>query len=150
MCKSSHGVTEGTWYFECKILSLDGNNYHPNARIGWAQISADLQTPCGFDEFGYAYRGRPAAKFHNGYGIKYGLDLNEGDILGVLIHLPKQEALTSIEGEKCDPLPDCWDMKSAYETKTYYLPRPICHGSWIRFFVNGEDQGIAFENLYYG
>jgi hypothetical protein len=33
---------------------------------------------------------------------------------------------------------------------TYYGPRPRHPGSEIRFFVNGQDQGVAFRDVYLG
>lgn len=59
MAKATHGVWEGHWYYEVKILSHSGNS-----RIGWSQISGDLQGPCGYDRFSYSYRDSPGALFH--------------------------------------------------------------------------------------
>lgn len=67
-----------------------------------------------------------------------------------MIHLPPTSSMISLEGEPCDPLPAPWDPSQAYKTITYYLPRPVCKGSWIRYFLNGKEIGVAFENLYYG
>lgn len=49
-----------------------------------------------------------------------------------------------------DPLPDLWTPDILYVPVKYYLPRPRLVGSWIRFFVNGADQGVAFRDLFYG
>ncbi|KAL3900993.1 MAG: hypothetical protein SGCHY_000934 [Lobulomycetales sp.] len=59
LCKASHGVYQGKWYYEVTV-----GNETCNARVGWAQISADLQTPCGYDAFSYAWRQRPGTLFH--------------------------------------------------------------------------------------
>ena len=157
MTKATHGMDTGTWYFECRVVKGPGTGNNDdtdaqnksNLRIGWAQISADLQTPCGYDTFGYSYRAEPASLFHDALGRPFGPGYREGDVLGVMIHLPPQPSLTSEKGEPCDPLPAPWDRKHIYNTVTYYLPRPICHGSWIRYFLNGQEVGdaVAFENL---
>ncbi|KAI8607866.1 concanavalin A-like lectin/glucanase domain-containing protein [Chytriomyces sp. MP71] len=68
MSKATHGVYEGCWYYEL--------SFHPeekgHARVGWSQISGDLQAPCGYDQFSYSYRDSP----------------EEGDVLGIMITLP--------------------------------------------------------------
>lgn len=33
-------------------------------RIGWSQISGDLQAPCGYDQFSYGFRASPGSLFH--------------------------------------------------------------------------------------
>jgi hypothetical protein len=61
MAKASHGVWEGHWYYEATI-----NNNCGGARIGWSQISGDLQAPCGYDIFSYSFRSGPqGGLFHN-------------------------------------------------------------------------------------
>lgn len=70
MAKASHGVWEGKWYFEVTILEHTGNcRYFMDLfRIGWSQISGDLQGPCGFDQFSYSYRDSPGTVFHKASG----------------------------------------------------------------------------------
>ncbi|KAI3651975.1 hypothetical protein MP228_003278 [Amoeboaphelidium protococcarum] len=158
LCKASHGVDEGIWYFECEILpKLTPKS---NLRIGWSQISGDLQAPCGFDSFSYSFRSDPPSLFHQALGVadySQNEQYQPGDILGVMICLPplRRDAdgngiLESAEGAACDPLPGYWDGRSQYQAVSYRLPRPVCKGSWIRYFINGQDLGIAFKDLYYG
>jgi hypothetical protein len=156
MCKASHGVSTGRWYFECTILppqTLTGN-----LRIGWSQISGDLQAPCGYDAFSYSYRARPPSRFHHSRPADYGVDyLEPGTVLGCLIDLPSaqssagdQQILRDIDGQPCDPLPAEWNGEDRYNTVPYFGNRPICRGSQIRFFVDGQDQDVAFADIYAG
>lgn len=83
MAKSSHGIWEGSWYFE---VTIDDNPGH--VRVGWSQISGDLQAPCGYDSFSYSFRDAPGTLFHQskavqdcpssylqGYGIQFSVIL---------------------------------------------------------------------------
>ena len=147
MCKASHGVTHGTWYFECTVLEPKTPN--GNLRIGWSQISGDLQAPVGYDQFSYGYRATPASLFHMADKKKYGSVYRVGDVLGVMITLPKVDS-NIFEQQGCDPLPAAWDFESRYDQVPYRGERPILPQSEIRFFVNGVDQGTAAKNIYYG
>eukprot|EP00158_Paraphelidium_tribonemae_P008662 Partr_v1_DN28644_c1_g1_i5_m50432 putative ash2 (absent, small, or homeotic)-like (Drosophila) len=146
LCKASHGVTFGCWYFECEVLepkSADGN-----LRIGWSQISGDLQAPCGFDTFSYSHRASPPSVFHDSYGKTYGCGYGPGDVLGIMISLP--EFNDSERDENSDPLPSPWNPTKAYEQVRYRGTRPRLKGSEIRYFVNGKDQDVAFSDIFYG
>jgi hypothetical protein len=65
MAKATHGIWEGHWYFEVSL-----NNNKGNTRIGWSQISGDLQAPCGYDLFSYSFRNAPGNLFHNSRPVK--------------------------------------------------------------------------------
>ena len=65
MAKATHGVWEGHWYFEVVLNQSVGHT-----RIGWSQISGDLQAPCGYDIFSYSYRDSPGTLFHNSRPVK--------------------------------------------------------------------------------
>ena len=60
MAKATHGIWEGHWYYEVTL-----NNNTGNTRIGWSQISGDLQAPCGYDIFSYSFRKSPGTLFHD-------------------------------------------------------------------------------------
>lgn len=82
LTKSTHGVEEGTWYFEVRVLEEGGQpskTNKANLRIGWAQISADLQGPCGMDPFSYGYRMDPGTVFNQSRGTGYGSGYGEQD-----------------------------------------------------------------------
>ena len=65
LAKSSHGIWEGSWYFE---VTIDDHPGH--VRIGWSQISGDLQAPCGYDNFSYSFRDSPGTLFHQSKPIQ--------------------------------------------------------------------------------
>ncbi len=127
-----------------------------NIRIGWSQISGDLQAPCGFDGFSYSFRMNPSTVFHQSVGTEYGKGYKIGDVVGCMINFPRsseseqKENQGDLEDDECDPLPDAWDPGVPYEPVKFYGPRPKFFSSQIRFFVNGEDQGVAFTNIYKG
>jgi hypothetical protein len=70
MAKSTHGVWEGVWYFEVLI-----NDHVGNSRIGWSQISGDLQAPCGYDQFSYSFRDNPGSLFTQSLSLP---DISDG------------------------------------------------------------------------
>lgn len=168
MAKATHGVVEGCWYLEVTVNKPFTEK--ANLRMGWSHISGDLQGPCGFDSFSYSYRANPPSKFHSSKGEDYGVAYNPGDIVGLMIKLPPpieenilpvdfDELKVTTEGgntqsqtivHQFEPLPEIWEPGMAYQPVTYYGPRPRLKCSEIRFFVNGQDQGVAFENLYKG
>ncbi|KAJ3376221.1 hypothetical protein GGF31_000288 [Allomyces arbusculus] len=153
--KANHGVVEGRWYFEVKITKLRDKG---NARIGWATIAGDLQAPCGFDAFSYAYRAKPGTLFHEARTVKHPAQAaiergyGEGDVLGVMIYLPP-------------PTPDQdailrdrrWTGPQKYQPVKFFLPHPNASASsHIRYFVNGvditgdADPRPAFAHLHLG
>nr|KAJ3421368.1 Set1/Ash2 histone methyltransferase complex subunit ASH2 [Polyrhizophydium stewartii] len=90
MSKASHGVWEGHWYFEIKKETAAGH-----CRVGWSQISGDLQGPCGYDQFSYAFRDQPGALFHKSMQLKdapeaYHEGFDQGDVIGLSIYFPPQ------------------------------------------------------------
>lgn len=164
MAKATHSVDSGVWYFEVEVLESANNSLNGNVRLGWSQISGDLQAPCGFDTFSYSYRMSPGTIFQNSEGSAYGSGYKVGDIVGCLISLhsidesklmsASNDSLNTTQTDKenldYEPLPAPWDGISTYETVKYYGHRPRTTGSHVRFFVNGVDQGIAFNDLYTG
>jgi hypothetical protein len=83
MVKASHGVWQGAWYFEVEIVNDLGN-----ARIGWSQISGDLQAPCGYDDYSYSLR-NIGGLFHQARNWNHYGEFRKGDILGVAISIPE-------------------------------------------------------------
>ncbi len=55
MIRGSHGVSNGSWYFEVYIKDVPSDSA---LRIGWAQKLANLQAPCGYDKFSYSWRNK--------------------------------------------------------------------------------------------
>ncbi|KAI9348437.1 concanavalin A-like lectin/glucanase domain-containing protein [Zopfochytrium polystomum] len=144
MAKASHGVYDGFWYFEVSFTS----NEKGHCRVGWSQISGDLQGPCGYDKFSYSYRDKPGTLYHQSMPVKEGISelfaegFGPGDVIGMSILLPK------VKDE--DPF-----LRRLWQEGTNYVqfrsnPLPIVDGSEIRYFKNGKELGVAFRHLYLG
>ena len=119
--------------------------------VGWAQRSGELQAPVGYDKWSYAYRDLQGSKLHNsvridGFGEPFGeraqsltrsargkglvvtrslaLVAGPSDVIGLAIFLQP---------------PAAGEAAGAASTDV-----PM---NQIRFFKNGRDQGVAFENV---
>ena len=162
----TQGVTEGTYYYEVRILNPSSENLNipantlPNsapmferlvasfnnlwlethdvvsiginsahARIGFATLNLDLETPVGSDLYSYSYRDLDGSVFSNGYKKKYACNYGTNDIIGCLIKLSPQKP--KIKGK---------DDYGLIESE----------GSEIHYFKNGEYLGKAFDNIYEG
>ncbi|KAJ2907973.1 transcription factor, contains a PHD finger motif, partial [Coemansia aciculifera] len=157
MAKASHGVETGAWYFEVDVLDPVRPEY--NLRVGWSQISGELQAPCGFDVFSYSVRAKPSTRFHAAIGSPYGEEYAPGDTLGVLIYLPALD-----DDEKQDLADRKWRPGERYRQFTYSRPEsqrpynadnelppmPVLAGSELVYFKNGKCLGPAFQKLYLG
>ncbi|KAJ1890931.1 transcription factor, contains a PHD finger motif, partial [Coemansia sp. IMI 209127] len=157
MAKASHGVESGAWYFEADILEPVRPEF--NIRIGWSQISGELQAPCGSDVFSYSMRAKPSTRFHVSRGSFYGEDYEPGDTLGVLLFLPPLD-----KDEKQDLEDRKWHPGERYRQFTYSRPvaqrppyanselppLPVLAGSELVYFKNGKCLGPAFQKLYLG
>jgi hypothetical protein len=148
MAKASHGVWEGHWYYEFILDNDEGN-----ARLGWSQISGDLQAPCGYDVFSYSFRANPGTLFHNSAKAElpalYDSGFKKGDIMGCYIHLGKFKRKIK------DPAVDPTLLKRLYDPEKYYTPfkskvLPTMPKSYIEYFKNGYSLGKAFVNLNLG
>ncbi|XP_073015939.1 protein TRAUCO-like isoform X2 [Primulina eburnea] len=144
MVRATRGVTEGTWYFEIKVVHL-GETGH--TRLGWSTDKGDLQAPVGFDGNSYGYRDIDGSKVHKAIREKYGEEgYKEGDVIGFYINLP--------DGGLYAPDPLCLDSNKvqlcASATGAKEDPPKVVPGSEISFFKNGKCQGIAFRDLYGG
>lgn len=123
-------------------------------RIGWGQEYANLQSPLGYDKFGYSWRSRKGTKFHESHGKHYSSGYGEGDTLGFLIVLPEQE------GGRYTPNTFKDRPLVKFKSHLYYEDKDkisdtlknlkILPGSKIYFFKNGECQGVAFQDIYAG
>lgn len=140
--KANHGVYKGRWYYEVDILKMPLGS---NARIGWSQISGDLQAPCGYDCFSYSFRADPGSYFHCSVGKEATRGFSESDVVGVLIELPEPN-------KKQLEILEKWKWKEgSYVKLRRPLPLPkTLNGSKIEYFVNGESLGTAFLNLNLG
>lgn len=144
-------VTRGAWYWEATIDDMpDGSA----ARIGWGQEYANLQSPLGYDKFGYSWRSRKGTKFHESHGKHYGSGYGQGDTLGFLVVLPEQEGTRYIPNTFKDRPLVKFKSHLYYEDKDKVSDTlknlKIHPGSKIYFFKNGVCQGLAFEDIYIG
>ena len=152
LARSTHGVREGCWYFEVKIddLTAEGSA----CRLGWGQDYANLQTPLGFDKFGYSWRSKKGTVFHQSRGTHYKEGYGTGDVLGFLIELPasnkaplippsyKDRALIRFKNFLHFEEKDCVEETEKRLT--------ACPDSRIVCYKNGVSQGVAFSNIYNG
>ncbi|KAI8834571.1 hypothetical protein BJ741DRAFT_650039 [Chytriomyces cf. hyalinus JEL632] len=142
MSKATHGVYEGCWYYEVEFHS----NEKGHARVGWSQISGDLQAPCGCDVFSYSFRDSPGTLFHQSAHVKgndaFSAGYKDGDVLGIMINLPPPNDMDNMVRR-------LWKLDSSYvQFRTKPLEKVI--GSEIRYFKNGVELGTAFTDLYNG
>lgn len=151
MVRCTHFVTRGAWYWEATIQDMPEGSA---TRIGWGQEWANLQSPLGYDKFGYSWRSRKGTKFHESHGKHYSNGYGEGDTLGFLIVLPEQEGSRYIPNTFKDRPLVKFKSHLYYEDKDKISDTlknlKVHNGSKIYFFKNGECQGVAFENIYSG
>ncbi|XP_077506903.1 set1/Ash2 histone methyltransferase complex subunit ASH2-like isoform X3 [Amblyomma americanum] len=155
MVRATHGVEEGSWYYEATIEDMPENSA---TRIGWSQELANLQAPLGYDRFGYSWRSRKGTRFHESRGYHYhDGGYGAGDTLGFLIELPKCE-----EKEGQLTLPDAFKDRRLVKVKSYlYFEekdevqqaikalKPLPE-SRIVFYKNGECVGTAWRDINEG
>ena len=146
MVKATHGVWSGNWYFEIKFEKSG------SCRIGWSQISGDLQAPCGYDQFSYSFRSSPGSLFHasrerpapESYKVGYKV----GDVLGCVIVLPEVESDLEVDERLLARL---WDPE---RTESYMpfqtMPMIKIPNSRIEYYLNGQPLGTAFTDIYQG
>jgi hypothetical protein len=110
--------------------------------------------------------------FHQSVGKEYGTSilvdykLAVGDVFGCMIYLPNlnksavvddddddensNEAENLVVPSNHDKLPSPWNPTKPYDPVPYYGTRPQLKRSFVKFFVNGQDLGVAYEDLYLG
>ncbi|TVU26972.1 hypothetical protein EJB05_29550, partial [Eragrostis curvula] len=142
MVRATRGVAAGAWYFEIKVMHLGPSGH---TRLGWATNRADLQTPVGYDSYGFGYRDIDGAKVHKAWRENYADEgYGEGDVLGFYISLP--------DGERYEPKqPDLIQYKGMtchVQVPKEELKTPdAVPESKICYFKNGVCQGIAFQDI---
>ncbi|KAH3861122.1 hypothetical protein DPMN_024050 [Dreissena polymorpha] len=152
MIRACHGVSRGSWYYEVHVDEMPENTA---TRIGWAQQQGNLQAPCGYDKFSYAWRSRKGSKCHQSILKLYSAPYREGDTLGFHIYLPEPDDPHHLvpASHKDQPLVK-FKNHLYYEAKDHVGDAEkllkIKPGSKIGFYLNGKFQGVAYENLYGG
>ncbi|XP_072165071.1 set1/Ash2 histone methyltransferase complex subunit ASH2-like [Diadema setosum] len=152
MVRSTHGVNRGSWYFEVTIDQMPEGSA---TRLGWSQPLGNLQAPLGYDKFSYSWRSRKGTRFHESRGKHYSEAYGAGDTLGFYIQLPDKTAIEQI-------IPPTYKDRALIKFKShlYFEEKDqtseaekalkSTQNSKIIFFKNGENKGVAFENLYEG
>jgi Set1/Ash2 histone methyltransferase complex subunit ASH2 len=164
MVRATHGVHNGSYYFEVEVNEPKGVDAH--VRLGWSTRQGSLQAPCGYDKWSYGYRdvaGKEGAilqyvirydpqlshsgdanksncigsKVHGGVrDDKYGSSFGAGDIIGCFLHLDDQ----NVRSMSCD---DSLVLFSCTCVLRIMCTQP--GNNQMRFFKNGVDQGIAYQ-----
>jgi hypothetical protein len=181
LARASHAAVSGRYYYEVQFLADSPADAH--IRVGFATQKADQQAPCGYDAFGYAIRDIDGAIIHRAARRPFAArQILRGDVVGCLIELPvpqlKQcdgdvETITDEEIDETAPPPPP-PADGAAPLKTYYdhsrgvpakppslikppdpAPGPVCAGSSIRFYLNGEPlrdgaNALAFQDIHCG
>lgn len=142
MARATHGAHEGTWYCEVTINHL-GETGH--CRLGWATAKAELQAPVGFDAFGFAYRDLEGCKVHKALREDYGEPYGEGDVIGLLLHMPPGgRRVEAGEGPIVRYKGALYTMQEEEQEA-----RPLT-GSGVAFARNGALQGVAYRDISEG
>jgi len=140
---ATHGVPGvGTYFCEVEMCSLGVSGH---VRVGFCTRKAELQAPVGFDGYGYAFRDVDGSKIHQGRRETYGLSFKEGDVVGMLIHLPEGGRPIEARDRKVVRYKGALFYEEEPEPTPVSLP-----GSFIKFFVNGVDQGKAYVDILEG
>ncbi|VDL62821.1 unnamed protein product [Hymenolepis diminuta] len=151
MIRGTHSVHTGTWYFEATIVEQPEGSA---TRIGWSQILATLQAPCGFDKFSYSWRSRKGTVFHNSRGKHYAEEgYTKGDVIGCFIHLPKVSSSDMIPSSKCIyGIPTGPVKHGKAGTKNEFVKvKPSSEGSLTHYLTDSykDRPVIRFKHIYY-
>ncbi|KAK9238314.1 hypothetical protein V1525DRAFT_341765 [Lipomyces kononenkoae] len=89
MARANVCVREGKWFWECRILRANVSSADGNVRVGWTRREASLETPVGFDAYGYGIRDVTGQKMQISRGSDFMKDgFKTGDVIGLYICLP--------------------------------------------------------------
>ena len=135
MARASHGTDSGCWYYEVHIDKDKVASTDAAYRVGFAHKKADLQGPCGMDRYSFGYRNIEGSLVHASHRVDQANEpYKAGDIIGCLINFQSDE-LEDIESDH--PADDSAFPKDPKKPQ----------GNYVRYFRNGRDQGVAFENI---
>jgi hypothetical protein len=175
--RATLGVQYGAWYFEVYVHKASGIgggiNENPHLRIGISKRESSLMGPVGYDDFSFAYRDSTGEKVSNSRPKKYADPYGPGDVIGVLLTLPrfaakppKRKKLVprsrTRQAHARERVPIRFKTNIYLESKDYFPPRdfptpneplsvfpklPKIPGSQLLFFKNGKCQGVAYDGL---
>lgn len=140
--RATHGMYEGSFYCEVTVTRLSPTGH---CRLGWSSKKSEIQAPVGFDGHGYSYRDLEGSKVHKALREAYGEAYVEGDVIGLLLHMPPGGR--PMERRMCEIV--------RYKGSLYHVdegeepPKPL-HGSKVAFTRNGVYQGVAYEDILEG
>jgi len=121
----------------------------PHWRLGWATPEAQSQAPVGYDKFGFAYCNIDGSKVYEARRMPYNTSYGPGDIIGFLIHLP--ELASTLPLPTTNSISNSTNVISAASSTTGNKEEQSVHlGSFIAFYKNGEELGIAFKDINRG
>ena len=121
MAKANVGVRQGRWYWECRITSgipkrkrSDSHTEEPrgHVRMGWARREATLDAPVGFDAYSYGIRDVAGQKVFMSRPKDFfppGVDIREGDVIGLEINLPSETLHRKVVEGNYNPAVDLED-----------------------------------------
>jgi hypothetical protein len=152
---SKQNMSQGLYYFEVDIISLDYNiheyinnkrtdefskkyyenilqnikAYLPNVRIGLINSNGDLDLTIGAEKYSYAYRA-DGVIINDGEYVENNSSFSKGDCIGALIHLkpPRPDFLKNLNVENSGKNIECY----------------------IKFYKNGIEQKEAFIGIFEG
>jgi Set1/Ash2 histone methyltransferase complex subunit ASH2 len=115
--------------------------------LGWATLKADLTAPVGVDAHGYAYRDLEGSKVHEAWREPYGAQYGEGDVIGLLLHMPPGGR--RLEASEADVVRFKGALYTMVDSGADAEPRSL-RGSGVAFARNGALQGVAFRDVLEG
>lgn len=140
--RATRGAFQGTWYCEATVKHLGPTGH---VRLGWATARSELQAPVGFDKYGFSYRDVEGSKVHVGLREPYGAAYGEGDVVGLIIHMPDGGRPIEVHDRAVTRYKGGLYQVSEQEPE----PQPL-QGSAIAFTCNGKLQGVAYSNFLEG
>ena len=170
LSRATHAVPCGDWYYEVSVELNDGGH----VRVGWAQGQADMDLPCGCEPWSYSYRDVEGTKFTNAVPKSYAQPYGSGDVIGCRITLPDAAAAASSSSRRgrakkgaskaqeqaaaaaAAAAPAAQQVVYWGQMAYFVVPHreagqvPKHKGGQIRFYKNGEDQGVAFNDVLSG
>lgn len=155
---ADYGVAvPGTWAWEVQIISLGSGGC---VRMGWARMGVGLGGPVGFDLFGYGLAS--GRVMHDGKEVcaadQPPKPLTQGDTLTAVLCIPEQQdQFDLIEADErlagtaeARPLfkyGNQWYLEEKIPTPSHSTP---LEGSWMRFYLNGQEIGGRIEKVRVG
>lgn len=139
MVRATNGVSEGDWYFECTVMPFQEGA----VRLGWSMRRCDVETPVGFDAYGFGLRDRSGEFVHMARRKPYGDPFTIGDVIGCRIVLPE---LTDEEKKAVADAEDRWLQHRFVSYGQGQAPADsgidITIQAKVEFFKNGNSMGI--------